>query len=112
MKYIHCELSNLIGRFEHITLQFFLYTHTEGSEFVLVTIATCLSFSILFQVTSLGFVGQALEGTVNGIVRSIKLAHDSMKPASLSLGMGTLDDANINRSPSAYLNNPEDERSK
>ena len=61
---------------------------------------------------SLGFVGQALDATVEGIVRSISLAHDNMKSASLSVGMGMLYDANINRSPSAYLNNPEDEKSK
>lgn len=61
---------------------------------------------------SLGFVGQALDATVDGIVLSIMRAHDNMKPASLSVGTGLLYDANINRSPSAYLNNPEEERSK
>lgn len=61
---------------------------------------------------SLGFVSQALEATVEGIVCSISLAHENVKPAALSLGMGTLYDASINRSPSAYLNNPEEEKNK
>lgn len=61
---------------------------------------------------SLGFVGQSLEAIVNGIVTSIELAHNNMKQGHLSLGTGMLYDASINRSPSAYLYNPEEERSK
>jgi len=61
---------------------------------------------------SLGFVEQALNATVEGIVNSISIAHDNMKPATLSLGTGMLYNASINRSPSAYLNNPEEERSR
>ena len=59
---------------------------------------------------SLGFVGQTLEVIVDGIVESIRMAHDNMKPGHLFINTGMLLDASINRSPSAYLNNPEEER--
>ena len=61
---------------------------------------------------SLGFVGQSLEAIVDGIVESIKLAHASMQKGTISYAVGSVDDANINRSPSAYLNNPKAERDK
>ena len=47
---------------------------------------------------------------MNGIVESIKMAHENMQEGTLYVGKGDLFDANINRSPSAYLNNPEAER--
>lgn len=61
---------------------------------------------------SLGFVGQSLDVIVDGIVESIKQAHEGLKKGTLSYGVGTLTGANINRSPSAYLNNPASERSQ
>ena len=61
---------------------------------------------------SLGFVEQALKVISDGIVESVRQAHEGMKKGTLSYGLGTLADANINRSPSAYLNNPADERSR
>ena len=59
---------------------------------------------------SLGFVNQTLEAIVSGIVESVKIAHENVKPGQLFINNGTLLDASINRSPSAYLNNPEEER--
>lgn len=59
---------------------------------------------------SLGFVGQTLDVIVDGIVESVKMAHENMRPGHLFINMGTLLDASVNRSPSAYLNNPEAER--
>ena len=61
---------------------------------------------------SLGFVGQSLNVIVDGIVESIVQAHNSLKKGTISFGVGEVDGANINRSPSAYLNNPADERSR
>lgn len=61
---------------------------------------------------SLGFVEQSLAAIVDGIVQSIKLAHASMQKGTISYAVGSVEDANINRSPSAYLNNPQSERSK
>ena len=62
------------------------------------------------QITSLGFVKQTFDAYVDGIVQSVKMAHDNMKLGHLFINTGELLDANINRSPSAYLNNPEEER--
>lgn len=47
---------------------------------------------------------------VDGIVRSIDRAHASMKKGRIFYNEGQLDNASINRSPSAYLNNTEEER--
>ncbi len=67
---------------------------------------------IPYQIMSLGFVEQSLTAIVDGIVESIKIAHDNMQPGYLTVNQGFLYDANINRSPSAYLNNPAEERAK
>ena len=43
-------------------------------------------------------------------LQSIRAAHDTVQPARLFINSGELLNANINRSPSAYLANPEGER--
>lgn len=60
--------------------------------------------------TSLGYVNQTAAAIVAGSVLAVQRAHDSLKPGSLSLGNTTILNANINRSPSAYLANPAEER--
>ena len=45
-------------------------------------------------------------------MQSIQRAHNSLRPGSLSVAVGELLEANINRSPTAYLANPVDERAK
>lgn len=47
-----------------------------------------------------------------GTVRAVQRAHESLAPGKLSLGNTTVLDANINRSPSAYLANPAEERAR
>ena len=49
---------------------------------------------------------------MDGIVLSIKRAHDNMKPSKIYYSEGQLHGANINRSPTSYLANPEEERAK
>jgi neutral ceramidase len=44
------------------------------------------------------------------MLQAITDAHNNMQPASLEVAQGALLDANVNRSPSAYLANPEEER--
>lgn len=69
--------------------------------------------NVLFQVPSWGFVPSSFEGFVSGIVHAIVKAHKSAKSgrkleisrAAMAPGV-----ANINRSPSGYLNNPRWER--
>ncbi|KAA0185811.1 hypothetical protein HAZT_HAZT008098, partial [Hyalella azteca] len=67
---------------------------------------------LFYQVTSLGFIDQAYESIVYGIVESIIRAHNSMTTGRLYYSSGELLNSSINRSPSAYLNNPEEERAK
>nr|ATP85026.1 neutral ceramidase [Amorphophallus muelleri] len=67
---------------------------------------------VTYIVTSLGFVRQSFDIIVDGIERSIIQAHDNLRPGSIIVNKGELLDAGVNRSPSAYLNNPYDERKK
>eukprot|EP00250_Pteridium_aquilinum_P019165 c24326_g1_i2 orf=126-2429(-) len=67
---------------------------------------------VLYSVTSWGFVQQSFNALVDGIVQSIVQAHDNLHPGSVYVNAGELLDANINRSPSAYLNNPTKERAR
>ena len=66
---------------------------------------------VLYQMTSLGFVEEVFDAWVDGIFTSIVNAYESREPASILIAEDTLgDDANINRSPTSYLLNPEEER--
>ncbi|XP_074290250.1 neutral ceramidase 2-like [Silene latifolia] len=67
---------------------------------------------VVYIVTSLGFVRQSFDALVDGIEQSIILAHGNVRPGSIFVNKGELLDASISRSPSAYLNNPFEERSK
>ncbi|XP_066306623.1 neutral ceramidase-like isoform X2 [Miscanthus floridulus] len=67
---------------------------------------------VVYIVTSLGFVRQSFDVIVNGIEQSIVQAHSNLRPGKIYVNKGELLDAGVNRSPSAYLNNPADERSK
>ncbi|KAL4188476.1 hypothetical protein AMTRI_Chr08g202510 [Amborella trichopoda] len=67
---------------------------------------------VVYLVTSLGFVRQSFDVIVDGIEKSIIEAHENLRPGSIFVNKGDLLDAGINRSPSAYLNNPPEERKK
>eukprot|EP00898_Chlorokybus_atmophyticus_P004720 jgi/Chlat1/5249/Chrsp33S05010 len=67
---------------------------------------------VLYDITSLGFVRESFDPLVAGIVRAISDAHARMRPARLQLNAGEVLDANINRSPTAYANNPPKERDR
>lgn len=67
---------------------------------------------VVYIVTSLGFVRQSFDALVDGIEQSIIQAHENLRPGSIFVNEGELLDAGVNRSPSAYLNNPAAERSK
>lgn len=66
--------------------------------------------NLLPQITSLGYVKQTADAIVAGSVRAVQQAHASLAPGNLSVGNTTVLNANINRSPSAYLANPAEER--
>lgn len=67
---------------------------------------------LLPQITSKGFNKPSYHAIVDGAVASIKQAHERLAPGRLSVGTIEVKDANINRSPYAYLANPEEERSR
>ncbi|XP_042363772.1 neutral ceramidase [Plectropomus leopardus] len=64
----------------------------------------------LFMISSKGYMKASIEPLVNGIVKSIDIAHSNMRPGRIYRSQGELDDSSINRSPHSYLNNPEEER--
>lgn len=57
--------------------------------------------------TQAGYSQQTFEAIVDGIVRSIKQAHNSLTPGKLSLAQGKLAEATRNRSLPAYHTNPD-----
>ncbi|KAK3402284.1 Neutral/alkaline nonlysosomal ceramidase [Sordaria brevicollis] len=67
---------------------------------------------LLPQITTLGFSKQSYQAIVDGTVLSIKRAHESLQEGYLDIGTTDINDGNANRSPSAYLANPESERAK
>ncbi|KAM9991673.1 hypothetical protein ACTFIZ_005068 [Dictyostelium cf. discoideum] len=64
----------------------------------------------LYGITSLGFYKKNFDTICNGIVQAIVKAHKSVQPAKMFTETGELWNTNINRSPYAYDNNPEEEK--
>lgn len=91
-----------------------LYNHTNVCISGTHTHSTPAGFLqyVLFQVTSLGAVPEALDAFVNGVVNAIVRAHNAAKPATIAVAQGLVENANINRSPTAYANNPAEERAR
>ena len=52
-----------------------------------------------------GYSAENFEVIVSGIVAAIKRAHENLAPGSIELVQGTLNDATVNRSLTAYQNN-------
>ncbi|KAB2029857.1 hypothetical protein ES319_D05G190200v1 [Gossypium barbadense] len=67
---------------------------------------------VVYSVTSLGFINQTFDAIVTAIEQSIIQAHNNLKPGSILLNTGDVENAGINRSPSAYLFNPPEERAR
>ncbi|PNY04722.1 neutral ceramidase [Trifolium pratense] len=67
---------------------------------------------IVYSVTSLGFVKQSFDAIANAVEQSIIQANNNLKPGSIFINTGDVKEASINRSPSAYLLNPAEERSR
>ncbi|KAL0984124.1 hypothetical protein UPYG_G00137430 [Umbra pygmaea] len=66
----------------------------------------------LFMITSKGYIKSSTQAIVNGIVKSIDIAHRNIKPGRIYMSKGELEESNLNRSPHSYLNNPAEERKK
>lgn len=70
------------------------------------------SYYRLYYLTCGGFDRANAEVIVDGILQSIRKAHQNLTPATIALASGDLPDASANRSRKAYDENPESERSE
>ncbi|CAM4701558.1 putative neutral ceramidase C [Lepidochelys kempii] len=66
----------------------------------------------IFLLTSKGLIKPSLNALVNGIIKSIDIAHQNMKKGRLFINKGLVENCQINRSPYSYLQNPESERNR
>ncbi|XP_012578957.1 PREDICTED: neutral ceramidase [Condylura cristata] len=66
----------------------------------------------IFVLASEGFSNRTFQYMVTGIMKSIEIAHRNLKPGKIFINKGVVDGAQINRSPSSYLQNPQSERAR
>jgi neutral ceramidase len=59
-----------------------------------------------------GFYPEHFEAIIAGITRSIVQAHNDLQPGDILINSGQLANAGVNRSPSAYRENPQTERER
>ncbi|KAF2151481.1 Neutral/alkaline nonlysosomal ceramidase [Myriangium duriaei CBS 260.36] len=67
---------------------------------------------LLPQIPSKGFNKQSYEAIVQGSIQAIQIAHESLQSGTIQIGSIAVPSANVNRSPFAYLANPESERNQ
>ncbi|XP_054266044.1 neutral ceramidase isoform X2 [Macrosteles quadrilineatus] len=79
------------------------HTHSAPGGFLM---------NMLFDLTTLGFVYETFNALASGIVLSIVRAHDNLADGRISVNHGELLEASINRSPTAYQQNPQNERAR
>ncbi|ORA17892.1 alkaline ceramidase [Mycobacterium asiaticum DSM 44297] len=65
---------------------------------------------LLYNLSTSGFRPATFGAIVDGIVESVRYAHDDVAPADVTLSHGELRDASINRSPSSFDRNPVHDR--
>ncbi|XP_023229099.1 neutral ceramidase-like [Centruroides sculpturatus] len=66
----------------------------------------------LYVIPSGGFIRETFDAQVSGIFKSIVKAHENMQPGRIFWNQGELYNISVNRSPSAYLRNPPEERER
>jgi neutral ceramidase len=64
------------------------------------------SHNLAYNLSILGFQKQAFDATVDGIVEAVVKANDDLKPGTISLGRSQLTNASVNRSRTAFDQNP------
>lgn len=79
------------------------HTHSTPGGFMM---------DLMYDIPDRGFVPESFLALVEGITRAITRAHENMVEGRIFLSTGEIINANINRSPASYLNNPEEERAK
>lgn len=67
---------------------------------------------VLYDLTALGYCPQTFFALVRGITQSIINAHNSMFEGRIFISQIDVENANINRSPAAYDNNPTEEKAQ
>lgn len=70
--------------------------------------------AVLYQISVMGYDAETTENYVDGVVDAIMAAHKDLKPRTVKWNRGAMvkDIASKNRSPTAYLLNPEEERAR
>ncbi|XP_006831495.1 PREDICTED: neutral ceramidase [Chrysochloris asiatica] len=66
----------------------------------------------VFVIASEGFSNRTFQYMVNGIVKSIDIAHAKLTPGKIFTNKGNVEGVQINRSPYSYLQNPQSERAR
>nr|CAD7453801.1 unnamed protein product [Timema tahoe] len=79
------------------------HTHSAPGGFMM---------DLLYDISILGFLQETFDAYVDGITMSVRRAHENTRRGRIFINMGEVEGANINRSPTAYENNPETERRK
>ncbi len=97
------KLQNKFGSTYNVRNVVLSATHTHAA-------AGGQSHYALYDITILGFIQQAYDAQVDGIVAAIEKAHNNLKPGYILVNKGDLANASYNRSKPAYDNNPIDER--
>lgn len=80
-------------------------THTHSGPAGYFQYTLCL-------ITSKGYIKPSIDALISGIVKSIDIAHKTMKPGKILVNKGEVEGSNINRSPYSYLQNPKEERAR
>ena len=108
---LNCIALGCQATYIETTMIYIINSHVQVWELI-ESVKLCAHAHTLPQVFSLGYVEETTTVIVNGIVESIKMAHENMVLGQLYLNSGVLYNASINRSPTAYLLNPLEEREK
>ncbi|XP_054838662.1 neutral ceramidase [Eublepharis macularius] len=66
----------------------------------------------IFMIASKGFIKPSLNAIVNGVIKSIDVAHQNMREGHIFINKGVLLNSQINRSPFSYLQNSKSERER
>lgn len=68
--------------------------------------------TFMYLFTNFGYWPDSMQAIVDGTVRAIVNAHNSMVPGRVLMNTGLLRDSSRNRSPTSYLRNPAEERAR
>jgi neutral ceramidase len=100
------EYKDTLGKYYGLDNILITATHTHASP-------GGLSWYTMYDMTTFGFEKKNFENVVSGIIQAISIAHQNLSTGGrILMNTGTLLNSNINRSPLAYLMNPQSERDR